>query len=212
MVRTSAYPTVEWLTRKRSQNQQTQSPSKPSNRTNGPTISRIERLLGAWVKEGTRISTNNWIKTPNGEDVVDIVIERNTRRIGVRFSNQYERDTDNADALVLVYGRFDALYRVSGKTDPSIRMNAADVAYALVAMYPSWFSSEGRVVAGRGAGSEVLLHSDRLAWSGALQLPGALIKRIRLSRASEWVNAFERALSPPKMISYADERSARPRR
>ncbi len=215
MVRTSAFPTVEWLTRI-GRRPVTEAPdseqahfsgSRPSNLSNS-----IARQLKAWCKGNTIVAQRVWVRTPNGEDSVDIVLERKNRRIGIRFSSRYETDCDNVDALVLVYGRFDALYRISNATPESAKIKAGDISYSILSMYPSWFTSEGRVAAGRAAGTEALLHSDKLAWQGVLKLPGALINRIRLSRASDWVTAFERALSPPQMITYAEIRSARPRR
>ncbi len=215
MVRASAYPTVEWLTRtgRTPVSQISGSNSDHSIRTKSTRISdSVAKQLRAWSKGNTVVAQQVWIQTPNGEDSVEIVIEHKTRRVGIRFSNRYEGDSDDADALVLVYGRFDALYRITNMTNPSATAEAGDISYSIVSMYPSWFTSEGRVAAGRLAGSDALLNSDRLGWKGVLQLPGALIKRIRLSRASDWVTAFERALSPPRLVSYSEIRSVRSRR
>lgn len=214
MVSTSAYPTVEWLIRTTHApvTQRLESEDGPVKGLKSCTISNsVADQLKSWCKGNTIVAQGVWIPTPNGEDPVDIVIERKNRRIGIRFSSRYETESDNVDALVLVYGRFDALYRITRATRGSAVVEPGDISYSIVSVYPSWFTSEGRVAAGRSAGSEALLHADRLAWKGVLQLPGALLKRIRLSRASDWVTAFERALSPPKLVSYADVRMARPR-
>lgn len=214
MVRASAYPTVEWLTRSG------RNPTPPSSSFTSVRCSRAElhiyskvaELLTVWKADKTVVAQNIWVRTPNGEEPVDVVVERKSRRIGIRFSNRYERDNDRSDALVLVYGRFDTLYRISpcaGGESGSESEN--DLAYALLSMVPSWFTAEGRVQAGRNASAEVLVNSDRLAWMGILRLHSGTITRIRLSRASDWVNAFEQALSPPQLITYADARLARPR-
>ncbi|GMQ81773.1 MAG: hypothetical protein BMS9Abin05_1209 [Rhodothermia bacterium] len=215
MVRTSAYPTVEWLTRtgRTPVSRESESGKGLSRSPRSSDISNsVAGQLKAWCKGNTIVAQSIWIRTPNGEDPVDIVIERKNRRIGIRFSSRYEIDSDNSDALVLVYGRFDALYRITHATHESTKVKAGDISYSIVSMYPGWFTSEGRVAAGRSAGTEALLHSDGLAWKGVLQLPGALINRIRLSRASDWVAAFERALSPPRLVTYADVRTACSRR
>lgn len=206
MVRASAYPTVEWLLRS-GRNPIPPSSSFTSDRADVHISTKVAKLLTAWKAGNTVVAQNIWIRTPNGEDPVDVVVERRSRRIGIRFSNRYERDYDRNDALVLVYGRFDTLYRISPGTGGT---SAHDLAYAILSMVPSWFTAEGRVSAGRNASAEVLVSSDRLAWMGILRLPSGTITRIRLSRASDWVNAFERALSPPKLTTDADARMARP--
>ena len=224
MVRASAYPTVEWLTRTENDSLSatrdaahrsgwspslglTNRPSRSTSRT--AFVDRIQRALNDWKCPGTRILRSAWIRTPNGEESVDLVIERKRRRIGIRLTHRFERDCDQSDALVLVYGRFDTLYRIS---EDSSADDWSDFAYTILAMVPSWFTADGRVAAGRQASSAALLGSDRLAWSGMVRLTGGSITRIRLSRASDWVSAFESALSTPRLISYADARNARPRR
>ena len=184
-------------------------------------MTRVPRTASRIRKSGdTVVTRNTWVRTPNGEEPVDVVVERKSRRIGIRFSNRYERDYDHSDALVLVYGRFDTLYRISpGACDVPKNISGNifgneschDLAYAILSMIPSWFTAQGRVEAGRNASAEVLINSDRLALTGVLCLLSGTISRIRLSRASDWVNAFERALSTPKLVSFADARSARPR-
>jgi hypothetical protein len=208
MVRASAYPTVEWLTASARH-----SVSRPSQHIQNERSERglnlagdVLELLQGWKSRETRISRDVWIRTPNGDEPVDLMIERKRRRIGIRISRRYERDTDQSDALVLVYGRFDTLYRVSADASDDV---AADLAYALVSMVPNWFSAAGRRQAGRKAGSAALVGIDRLAWGGRIRLPGGTITRIRLSRASDWVSAFESALSVPRLSTFAPARGAR---
>jgi len=205
MVRASAYPTVEWLIRSgRNPVPPSSSCASIASRREGVhNSSKVAKLLTAWKHHNTVVAQDIWVRTPNGEEPVDVVVERNNRRIGIRFSNRYEREYDRSDALVLVYGRFDTLYRIS----PEVAEGSVnDLAYAMLSMVPSWFTAEGRVSAGRNASAEVLVNSDRLAWTGILRLLSGTITRIRLSRASDWVDAFERALSPPKqaLITYSD--------
>ena len=210
MVRASAFPTVEWLLRSSCSSTPSSSSvhSRTSRRTKFDSALVFGNLLSEWKCSNTSVAQNSWIRTPNGEELVDVVVRRRDRRIGIRFSNPYEKDYDRSDALVLVYGRFDMIFRISAvPEEESVR----DCAYAILSMVPSWFTAQGRMIAGRRVSPEALVNVDRLASTGMLFLPSGSITRIRLSRASDWVHAFEQALSPPRLTSYADARLARPR-
>jgi len=127
---------------------------------------------------------------------VDLVIEHANRRIGIRLSVRYERETEEQDAIALVYGRFDALYRIRCSDPVS---GAVDAAYLMVAAFPSWFTLSGRMQAGRLASEEAVLSGDRLETIGSITLDTLQMTRIRLSRANDWVRAFEAGLSRPWM-------------
>jgi len=202
MVRSSAFPTVEWLTRTNRRPLRS-AESEPGGRqeagSTGRLISNAASFLQSWARENTRIIRNVWIRTPNGEEPVDLAVVRGTRRIGVRTTSRFERDTDPSDALVLVYGRFDTLYRLSPDACPEF---AADLAHQILNTTPEWFTGEGRLAAGRAATADALVQSGRLHATGIVRLEGGSIRRIRLSRASDWVGAFERALTIPPVTSF----------
>jgi len=130
---------------------------------------------------------------------VDVVIENNGRRVAYRFSSRYERDVEQVDALTLVYGKFDALYRIRISKDLFID---ADLSFLAVSMNPSWFSRDGRLRAGRVASSAALHTVEKLKRAGTANLSGFSVMRIRISRAGEWVREFEQALSLPDFRSY----------
>jgi len=211
MVRASAYPTVEWLTTSAAKSF---SPTAPASgraavrNSRTGLLDRVARRLIEWKLSRTEILRDVWVRTPNGEEPVGLVLQHGNRRIGIRLSARYERETDQSDALVLVYGRFDTLYRVSPDSESDFD---TDLAYTIVSMVPAWFTPPGRCRAGRAAGTQALLGADRLALTGVVHLPGGTVTRIRLSRASDWVSAFENALSIPRLRSFADGRVARAR-
>ena len=202
MVRITAFPTIEWLSKRGAAplDVQTVPAGGSSERYREELSTRIEGYLNAWKNEHSIVSTDAWVGTPNGEEHVDIVLAHRGRRIGIRLAGPYEEETHQTDAIVLVYGRFDVVYRIH-YSGPS--MPAADLAFAIQSAHPSWFSAEGRIAAGRLVSSEILIGAQRL--NGTLHLESMRLTRIRLSHASDWVEAFESALSVPRLRSFADD-------
>lgn len=159
-------------------------------------VDRLSGWLARWSRTGVDIKSDVWIRTPNGEDHVDLILTHRGRRVGIRITERYERETTERDAIILVYGRFDALYRVR-----STRGNRGmlDAAYLLVSIYPSWFTVAGRFEAGRMASDEAVLTGSALSDRGWVGLETVHVQRIRLSRANDWVRAFESGLSRPSI-------------
>jgi len=146
------------------------------------------------------------ISTPNGEETIDLVVENKGRRVAYLFSSRYERELEQTDALALVYGKFDALYRIRVLENG---LNDAALAFLAVSMNPSWFTSDGRLRAGRVASTAAPYSVEILKRIGKATLPGYSVMRMRLSRAGEWVRDFEQALSPPDFRTYVAKSSAR---
>jgi len=144
---------------------------------------------------GAHVRIEQWVSTPDGEQSVDLVLLRGDRRVGLVIGRRYEQNAETFDALRLVYGGFDVLYRVTGIGS---RCSVADVLHAFACEKPAWFTEAGRIEVGRRAAEDVLLGLvDRDASLGyPFGANGISIRRMRLSRANEWGEAFERALGP----------------
>lgn len=194
MIRVSAFPTVEWLHSRAADRPAVPAPghrspgctrrhSMPARRSaRGLSFDRrtFVRILSDAVARDVSVHASEWVATPEGEQQVDIVIRRGDRHVGLMIGRRYEQDVETMDALRLVYGRFDALFRITGTGEgPSVH----DVLYALVCEKPTWFTAAGRMEAGRRASDTALVRVR------------AGIRRMRLSRANEWVVAFEKALT-----------------
>ncbi len=204
MVRISAFPTIEWLSERGDAPLDVQSvPAGGSRiiRNRNDIRTRLADILNVWSNESTVIRTDAWVATPNGEKHIDIVLSRSGRRIGIRLAGPYEGEEDYDDAIALVYGRFDVVHRIhyAGESVPVV-----DLAYTIQTSHPAWFSENGRITAGRQASSEALLSAHKLDQTGALRLRSTRITRIRLSHASDWVEAFEAALGMPKQGSFTN--------
>ncbi len=204
MIRITAYPTVEWLNTRTLVNLSGDRLASPGDFS--ALRSDISSRLSRWSQRRTRVFHSTWISTPNGEEFVDLVVEHGGRRVAYRFSSRYERDLEQSDALTLVYGKFDALYRVRVLNN---RINDADLAFLAVSMNPSWFSGEGRLRAGRVASNAALHSVENLKRFGTALLPGFSVLRIRISRAGEWVHDFEQALGPPDFRTYVTNNLSR---
>jgi hypothetical protein len=197
MIRVSAYPTVAWLTG-RSFARAIVNDDNPASLTASIT-SRLRR----WSDATTLVESDVWITTPDGEQSIDILVSRNGRRVGYQFSTGFERNVGQSDALTLVYGKLEALYRIRLE-DSSVQ--AADLAYVVVSMNPSWFSADGRIRAGRVASSSAMQAAQGLKQHGSSCLAGTSIERRRITRPREWVSDFERALGLPDFRTYVSER------
>lgn len=155
--------------------------------------------LAEALAPGVGVYMDHWVSTPDGELPLDLVIRRGQRRLGLIVGQRYEQDTETVDALRLVYGGFDVLYRLNGVGAPR---SVDDALYALICERPSWFTTAGRVGAGRRVSAAALLvgSGERAASeTGPADPAGRItIRRMRLSRANDWVAAFERALGSPE--------------
>lgn len=203
MLRVTAYPTVEWLqSRTTEQALDREAVTPPSQRRVARPADELAALVEQLAAPGVRVMINAWVTTPDGELDVDLMITKGDRRLAVVFTGGYEHRTAEADALRLVYGRFDTLLRFrSGATDVQGRRSLRDLLYAIVLEKPSWFTEAGRVRAGRWASPEGLLS---LATIPTLRTASGLpvwrigadsISRMRMSRATDWVRPFEQALT-----------------
>lgn len=66
----------------------------------------------------TDITASTWCATPLGEQCVDVCMRIGTRRVGIQFTRRYEMESRQIDALCLVYGRFDVIFRVDADAAP----------------------------------------------------------------------------------------------
>ncbi len=201
MIRVTAYPTVEWLNARSFTNASMNATvnvaasSTVASSTTAPIISRLRR----WSDTATVIDSSSWITTPDGEQCLDLVLSNAGRRVAYRFSLGYERNVPQEDALALVYGKLEALYRIQISNG---RMLPADIAHLIVSMNPGWFSADGRVRAGRVASSSAMQVAQNLKQTGSVHFGGISIHRRRITRAREWVSDFERALGLPDFRTY----------
>ena len=203
MIAVSAYPTVEWI-RSRVVDRSPQSAHLPHN-TSGRLLmaDRLASRLREVLSAQTTVTNNVWISTPDGEVEVSIVLERNGRRIALCETPRYRSSQDRSDAVTLVYGRFDALYRF--KSDESV-VALHELVYVLMSDHPMWFSAFGRMSAGRRASGEVLLTGRHgLSDSQEAVVTNSMrMERMRLCIARDWVESFERALSAGNIQSGTD--------
>ena len=227
MIRVTAYPTVEWLNQRSFGDEHVNlaanarsihhssytshsqgagfsiSPGIRRNRITDTTASIVSRL-SRWKDQSTGIESSSWISTPDGEQLLDLVVTSKGRRVGYRFSAGYERNVQQDDALALVYGKLEALYRVQL---PPAQLNPADLACLIVSMNPSWFTSDGRIRAGRVASVKGVQAAGLLKRTGSVRFNGMHVLRRRITRAGEWVTDFERALGLPDFRTYVSGRA-----
>ena len=192
MVRVSAYPTIEWLSSRACDRKAI--PAAVPFRTLGQTISnRMERRLQTVLADHVHIEQSVWITTPDGEKEIQLVLRSGHKRVAIQISNRYGLPFEMGDSVALVYGRFEALYRVYGNhSDVCIH----DAIYVLMCDKPSWFSNFGRLSVGRCASVQTILEANTVQerQSEILIADHLRITRMRLCKATDWVTAFENAL------------------
>ena len=191
MIRVSAYPTVEWLKSRACDRGAVR--SVPVRRNQSSFSSRIGARLKDVLNENVVVDEHVWISTPNGESELRLVLRNGTKRIAIQISAPYCHAEQDTDAIDLVYGRFEALYRI--QSDES---NAAlhDAIYALMCDRPSWFSNFGRLSVGRYASEEIILDANARREQKAPWISTSKVRmlRMRLCKANDWVASFEKAL------------------
>ncbi len=154
---------------------------------------RVLERLDVTLATTVSIKTMQWVATPRGELPVSCTLEGHGKRIAIQFSARTDTDWAAEDALVLVYGGFDSLYRVhiepgTGKVD--------DFLLALMNDHAGLFSHVGRLSIGRRASQAMVWRMTASSSSPRrmLQADGLWMRRMRLHVASDWVSAFEREL------------------
>ncbi len=188
----SAFPTVEWLQQRAADRG---SAARHTLRPLPTRPSAAGRLLGAMramLDTSVRVEEGHWVATPDGELPVDIVLQKGDKRIGICCRSAWVASASDQDALMLVYGGFDVLYRCT--VDASLE-SVVDAAYALMQAHPTWFSAFGRLSLGRRASDAMVasaLCGTEKGWNVAG--PFGMVEALRLRVASDWVRAFERAL------------------
>jgi len=188
----SAFPTVEWLQQRAADRQPVMNhamrrlPSRPSPA--GRLLAAMQTMLDASV----RVEECRWVATPDGELPVDIVLHKGGKRIAICGRPTWVDAASDQDALMLVYGGFDVLYRCT--VDESLE-SVVDAAYALMQAHPAFFSAFGRLSLGRRASDAMVtaaLHATDKGWM--VKGPFGTVQALRLHVASDWVRSFERAL------------------
>ena len=191
MIQVSAYPTIEWL-RTRAADRAAVAPG-PGRFNQTPFMFRLASRLREVLASDVKLTRGVWIATPEGELDVSLVLEKDGKRIAVCETARYRLNADLSDALLLVYGRFDALYRLGcdGQTE-----SLHDFVYGLMCQSPDWFSNFGRLSAGRKASAPALCSGgfERGVSGEVFTTPHVHVKRMRLCVASDWVSQFEKAL------------------
>ena len=188
----SAFPTVAWLQNRsadRAPVLRMESPRLPGRPT---ATMRLLQTLRPMLQACVRIEERCWVVTPDGELPVDFTLHLNGRKVAFSCRPSWVDADSDQDALTLVYGGYDALYRCA--MDDSLEA-AVDSAYAIMQALPIWFSSFGRLSLGRRASDcvvQAMLAGNGKGWS--VTGKGSRIEALRLHVASDWVLAFERAL------------------
>ena len=188
----SAFPTIEWLRQRAADRQPAvrqplrHFPSRPSS------ASRLLGIMRSMLDASVLVEEGSWVATPDGELPVDIVLRRGGRSLAICCRPAWIDADSDQDALLLVYGGFDVLYRCS--IDDSLE-SVVDATYALMHRHANWFSSFGRLSLGRRASDGIVaaaLGSDGIG--SVVSGPNGSLQALRLHVASDWVKAFERAL------------------
>ena len=192
-IRVSAFPTIEWLRQRAADRQPV---IRALERTLPIRPSRADVLAGVlrpMLAAAVRIEERTWVATPDGELPVDLVLHVGGRRMALCCGPNWLEEQPDQDALCLVYGGFDALFRCrfDGTHDAAV-----DLAFALMHHMPAAFSHFGRLSLGRRASQEV---THALVESGSrpgscLETDGLSMRAMRLQVASDWVRSFEQAL------------------
>lgn len=188
----SAFPTVAWL-------QQRADDRAPIMRMETPRLpgrpspaSRLLQALRPMLQASARVEEHCWVATPDGELPIDFTLHFNGKRIAFSCRPSWMDADSDQDALTLVYGGYDALYRCG--MDDAFE-SVVDAAYIIMQALPTWFSSFGRLSLDRRASDAVVaaaLENTGKGWS--VLGPGCRVEALRLHVASDWVVAFERAL------------------
>ncbi|MBT3447829.1 MAG: hypothetical protein HOC28_04995 [Bacteroidetes Order II. Incertae sedis bacterium] len=200
MIQVSAYPTVEWL--KTRATDRTPIAPRPNRLRSLSVSSVLASRLREVLSDTVQIERNVWVATPEGELEVGVVIQKGNRRIAICETPRYRLKSDLSDALILVYGGFDSLYRLH--SDQSVEA-LHDTVYALMCDLPTWFSNFGRMSAGRAATSNAIFagNQDRLAFGDSFKTSRVRLDRMRLCVATDWVEMFEKALGAGQRPSAA---------
>lgn len=193
MISVTAYPTIEWI-RNRACDRGAVLRSHARLPLTGSFSDRIVSQLRPLLQETVAVDHNIWVATPDGEIEVNLVLQKGQRKIAICLSARYGAESKHADALTMVYGGYDALYRVnSDRSDRALN----DLIYSLMCDKPSWFSNYGRLVTGRKASEESILTSSIRASEAPimLDLDHVYMERMKLCKANDWVIEFEKALN-----------------
>jgi len=128
MTHVTAWPTLEWLDRTTAAGHQPIRRATDRPAIGGRIRANVPALFAADAyrrfPQVTTLSTSTWVATPLGEQCVDVSLRLGHRRIGIQFSHRYEMKSRQIDALCLVYGRYDVLFRVDANV-PSTQVRAA---------------------------------------------------------------------------------------
>jgi hypothetical protein len=192
MIPVSAYPTVEWL-RSRACDRQAVVSTIGRRQCLPPQSNRFVSRLKEVVSRRVVVEQGVWISTPEGEVEVHIVLKNGGKRVAICLSESYSTGSSMSDSLVLIYGRFDGLYRIeSDKTIGAMH----DALYALMCDKSGWFSNFGRLSIGRLVSNLALIESN--AADGhqmtILETENVKVSRMRMCKANDWVTSFEQAL------------------
>ncbi|NNE68804.1 MAG: hypothetical protein HKN29_00420 [Rhodothermales bacterium] len=132
------------------------------------------------------------IATPIGSVTADVVLESNGRRVALLVGESAAQ----REAVLLVYGAFDAIFRVSA-------LDASQCALAVVSLLetsePQLFKAH-RTARLASLTSVRRVHTGRTTlmaegWDGRMT---ATLHRRRINRHGEWVQDFEQAVGQPK--------------
>lgn len=192
MIRVSAYPTVEWLRNRACDRNPSTSVTGKRYHPISPSAQFAFKLREV-VSRHVRVAQNVWITTPDGEAEIHIVLTMGGKRIALCFSERYSTGTALSDSILLVYGRFDGLYRIEGDHSAS---SLNDALYALMCDRTHWFSNFGRLSIGRLVSGRALLNKELVEAHPTTLLETETVKvsKMRMCKANDWVALFEKAL------------------
>jgi hypothetical protein len=193
----SPHPTVESLARSRAASK-AQAQSDPAGRghvdrealasRSAQPVSRLFRhALRRALAPSTLMQIEKSVATPVGPVQADFMLATEKKRIALVVAPFLQE----REALLLVYGGFDALYRIS---PADARNQTLATVVLLEAAEPGLFS--GEVARLSGLVSVRSVHAGRMVmkaegWDGVLL---ATLYRRRINRPGEWASEFEGAL------------------
>ncbi|MBO6575208.1 MAG: hypothetical protein JJ896_07330 [Rhodothermales bacterium] len=163
----------------------------PARRQRHPPTARLfVHSLRRALRSTTDMQLAATTHTPMGPVPAEVVLEGRSRRIAVLVGEA----ASEREVLLLVYGGFDAVYRVS---EGDARQQYLAAVTLLEAAEPTLFKQGHARVAAMASVRHVHMGRTTLAaegWDGCIR---ATLHRRRINRPGEWAAQFELSLAAP---------------
>ena len=190
----SINPTVASLTRVSGTQPAKATDRAPLRKDRRAPVSRLfVHTLRRSLAPGTRMQMDASTQTPMGPVRADVVLEADQRRVALLVGDA----GSEREVMLLVYGGFDAIYRVS---EQDARNQYLASVTLLESAERSLFASDKAHMAALMSVRRVHTGRTTLAaesWTGGI---AATLHRRRLNRPGEWAAQFELALTAPESV------------